>query len=68
VHVEVWTRDGLFLDRPGFQGTIPVAASTDVAAASDADLVLFSVKSLDTEDTARQLARHARPDALVVSL
>jgi 2-dehydropantoate 2-reductase len=68
VHVEIWTRDGLFLDTPKFQGKIPVAASTDVAAASDADLVLFSVKTLDTEETARQLARHARADALVVSL
>jgi 2-dehydropantoate 2-reductase len=68
VHVEVWKRDGLFLDAAGFQGTIPVAASTDVAAAADAELVLFSVKSPDTEDAARQLARHAHPEALIVSL
>jgi len=33
VHVEIWNRDGLFLDAPSFQGNIPVAASTDVAAA-----------------------------------
>jgi 2-dehydropantoate 2-reductase len=68
VHVDVWRRDGLFLDSVTFQESIPVAASTEVAACRDADLVLFSVKSLDTEETARQLARHVRGDALVVSL
>jgi 2-dehydropantoate 2-reductase len=68
VHVEVWTRDGLFLDSASFCGTIPVAASTEIAASRGADLVLFSVKSPDTEGTARQLARHVRGDALVVSL
>jgi len=67
-HVDVWTREGLLLDSVNFQERIPVAASTDVAAARDADLVLFSVKSLDTEDTGRQLARQIRGDALVVSL
>jgi 2-dehydropantoate 2-reductase len=39
-----------------------------VAARRDADVVLFGVKSLDTEETARELARHARPDTPVVSL
>jgi len=68
VHVDVWTRDGLFLDSITFQETIPVVASTEMAAARDADLVLFSVKTPDTEDAARQLARHVRSDALVVSL
>jgi 2-dehydropantoate 2-reductase len=67
-HVEVWGRDGLFIDSVNFQETIPVTASTDLAASEDADLVLFSVKSLDTEETARQLARHVREDALMVSL
>jgi 2-dehydropantoate 2-reductase len=66
--VEIWKRDGLFLDAPTFQGNIPVAASTDVAAAADAELVLFCVKSPDTEEAARQLARHARAEALIVSL
>jgi 2-dehydropantoate 2-reductase len=68
VHVEVWNRDGLFVDSVNFQERIRVAASTDVAASADADLVLFSVKSLDTVETARQLARHVRRDASIVSL
>lgn len=69
-HVEVWKRDGLLLDSFKFPGTqtIPVAASTEIAEASDAELVLFCVKSQDTEDAARQLARAVRADALVVSL
>lgn len=68
MHVEVWRREGLFVDSVNFQASIPVEASSDVASAANADLVLFSVKSPDTEDTARQLARHLRGDALVVSL
>jgi 2-dehydropantoate 2-reductase len=67
-HVDVWTRDGLFIDSVNFQERIPVAASSDLAASRDADLVLFSVKSPDTAETARQLARHVRDDALIVTL
>jgi 2-dehydropantoate 2-reductase len=67
-HVEVWTREGLFIDSINFQESISVAASTEISASGDADLVLFCVKSPDTEETARQLARHVRGDALVVSL
>jgi 2-dehydropantoate 2-reductase len=68
MHVDVWTRDGLLLDGVTFRECIPVAASTEMSASRDADLVLFSVKSLDTEKTARELARHVRGDALIVSL
>lgn len=68
LHVEVWNRDGLFLDSVHFQERIRVAASTDIAASADADLVLFSVKSLDTVETARALARHVRGDASILSL
>jgi 2-dehydropantoate 2-reductase len=67
-HVDVWTRDGLVIDSVNFQESIPVHASTDLAAAAGAELVLFSVKSSDTEETARQLARHVLEDAVVVTL
>ena len=67
-HVEAWERDGLILDSVNFQETIRVAASTDVSAAYGADLVLFSVKTLDTESAARLLANHVRSDALIVDL
>ena len=68
MHVDVWRRDGLFIESIDFQERVPVSASTEIAACGDADLVLFSVKTLDTEETARQLATHVRADALVVSL
>lgn len=67
-HVDVWNRDGLSIDSLHFQAIIPVTASTDIAAAREAELVLFCVKSPDTEEAARELARHLRPEALVVSL
>jgi 2-dehydropantoate 2-reductase len=67
-HVDVWTRDGLFIDSVTFQERVSVAASTEIAAARGSDLVLFSVKSMDTEDAGRELANHVPRDALVVSL
>jgi 2-dehydropantoate 2-reductase len=67
-HVDVWRRNGLFLESANFQGTIPVQASTELDAARDADLVLFSVKAVDTVETARQLAHHLRAGVLVISL
>ncbi len=66
-HVEAINRNGLFIDDMNFEGPITVAASTQVAAASAAELVLFCVKTLDTETTARALAPHLAPGALVVS-
>ena len=67
-HVDIWKRNGLFLESANFQGTIPVQASAELDAAWDADLVLFTVKAVDTEETARQLAHHLRAGALVISL
>ena len=52
--VETIARDGLFIDSIHFQERVAVQASTEIAASRDSDLVLFSVKSPDTEDTARQ--------------
>ena len=68
VHVDRWAREGLFLDSINFQERVRVAASTEIADTRDAELVLFSVKTLDTEDAAGRLAQHARPDAVIVSL
>jgi len=67
-HVKAIARDGLFLDTLHFQEKIPVSASTEVSAVRDADLVLFSVKSLDTEGAAQSLAQHLAPGAVVISL
>lgn len=67
-HVEAIARHGLFLDTLHFQARVPVAASSDLSAARDAGVLLFSVKAFDTEDAAKSLARHLAPGAVVVSL
>lgn len=59
---------GLYLESAAFTGQIQVDASIDPAAVRDAALVLFCVKSGDTEAAGAQLAPHLSPDALVVSL
>lgn len=67
-HVEAINRDGLFIDSIHFKESVSVSASTDLAAVRDADLVLFSVKTVDTESVAKALASHLAPDTIVVSL
>jgi 2-dehydropantoate 2-reductase len=66
-HVDAIGRNGLFLDTLHFQESVPVAASTRIEAAHGAQLVLFCVKSFDTEEAARLLAPHLAPEALVLS-
>ena len=68
VHVQAIVRDGLLLDKNGSVESIRVEASDDIAAVRDADLILFCVKSTDTETTARALAPHVAADAVVLSL
>jgi 2-dehydropantoate 2-reductase len=67
-HVQAIERDGLRLDMAGRVETIRVAASVDLDAARGADLVLFCVKSTDTDAVARELAPHLDPRAVVLSL
>jgi 2-dehydropantoate 2-reductase len=67
-HVEAITRDGLFIDSLHFQERVPVAASTSEDAVRDARIVLFCVKSPDTEEVAKTLARRLAPGAIVLSL
>jgi hypothetical protein len=55
-HVQAIDGHGLRLQMAGRVETVRVAATEDLAAAHDADLVLFSVKSTDTETVARQMA------------
>lgn len=67
-HVEAMRREGLFLETEAFQTHLPVEATTQPSGARGAKLVLFCVKSTDTEPAAMQLAAHLSPDALVLSL
>jgi 2-dehydropantoate 2-reductase len=68
LHVEAVRRDGLLLDTQSFQALVRVEASTDVAAVRGAKLVLFCVKSTDTESAAAAIAPHLEPGALVLGL
>jgi 2-dehydropantoate 2-reductase len=67
-HVEAIERDGLLLDTLSFRERVAVRASTGIEAARGAELVLFCVKSTDTEATARELAPMLAPEAIVLSL
>jgi 2-dehydropantoate 2-reductase len=67
-HVEAIRRDGLHLELQGFDGHVRVEASSEPAAVSGAQLVLFCVKSTDTDSAAAALKPHLAADALVLSL
>lgn len=67
-HVAAIAEAGLQLQMGGRVESVRMDATTDLAAVTDADLVLFCVKSTDTDAVARQLAPLLRPDALVLSL
>jgi 2-dehydropantoate 2-reductase len=68
VHVAAIEHDGLLLETTHFTERVPIAASTEIAAARGAELVLFCVKSTDTEATAQALAPHLSPAAFVLSM
>jgi 2-dehydropantoate 2-reductase len=65
---EVITKSGLFLDTVQFKETIHPRVTSDLSGVSDAELVLFCVKTLDTDSTAKSLAPHLSPGAIVLSL
>ncbi|ARP85493.1 ketopantoate reductase family protein [Bordetella genomosp. 9] len=67
-HVDAIRSKGLFLDTRSFQDHIPMAAGTGPEMARDASVVLFCVKSADTERAGAALVPHLAPDALVLSL
>lgn len=67
LHVEAIRSNGLFLDTTHFQEYVQLSASTRIDAAQGAQVVLFCVKSFDTEEAARLLAPHLAPGALVLS-
>jgi 2-dehydropantoate 2-reductase len=67
-HVEAITRDGLRMETKAFDEQVRLQAVPDPSGASDADVVLFSVKSMATETAGRQLQPFLRPDTLLVCL
>jgi 2-dehydropantoate 2-reductase len=68
VHVDAFKAQGLHFEGLKFDERIPVKASTDPGAVRGARLVLFCVKSTDTEEAAAQIAPFLDADVLVVNL
>ncbi|HJT81678.1 MAG TPA: 2-dehydropantoate 2-reductase [Chthoniobacterales bacterium] len=66
--VEAVSQHGLVIDRSESRDRIPVEATTEMSAVRDASLVLFSVKSTDTESAARQMESFLASDAIVISM
>jgi 2-dehydropantoate 2-reductase len=67
-HVEAIQRDGLRMETKTFDERVRLKASTDPAAVKGADLVLFSVKSTDTEGAGALIRPYLSGDALVLCL
>jgi 2-dehydropantoate 2-reductase len=61
-------KDGLVLDTVNFREIVRPEASSDIAAAAGANVVLFCVKATDTATTSKELAKHIAPSAILVSL
>lgn len=68
VHVDAFKARGLRFEGLKFDEQVAVGASAEAAAVRDCRLVLFCVKSTDTEDAAAQMAPFLDAGALVVNL
>ena len=67
-HVQAIASAGLRLQTQTFDAQVHLQASLDASAVQDADVVLFCVKSSDTETAGRLMQPYLRPDALVMCL
>ncbi|HEX5611707.1 MAG TPA: 2-dehydropantoate 2-reductase [Burkholderiales bacterium] len=67
-HVDAIRADGLRLEARAFDERIAVEASTAPQAVRGAELVLFCVKSMASEEAASEMAPFLEPGALVLNL
>lgn len=67
-HVDAFRKSGLRFEGLKFDEQVPVRASCDADAVRGARLVLFCVKSTDTETAAAQIAPWLEPDGIIVNL
>jgi 2-dehydropantoate 2-reductase len=68
LHAAAIQQHGLRLHKGGTVESIRLGATNGLDAVRDADLVLFCVKSTDTEGVGREIAPHLKADALLMSL
>ena len=67
-HVEAIRRSGLRIQTNAFDESVAVRAAEDASGLKGAELVLFSVKSPDTERTGAEMAAHLERNAAIVTL
>ncbi len=67
-HAEAVKKSGLLLESRAFTGAVPMQATTEASGVAGADVVLFSVKSADTETAGQSIAPFLKPDATVLCL
>ncbi len=68
VHVEAIRREGFVIERADGLHRVELAATDDPAAVARADLVLFCVKSTDTEIAGETIRPHLAPSTAIWSL
>lgn len=66
--VDAVNKEGLLLESKQFTGRVPIHADASPAAVKDAELVLFCVKSGDTESAGAAIAPYLSPNASVLSM
>ena len=67
-HVQAIASSGLRMQTQTFDEQVRLSASAEPSAVRDAELVLFCVKSTDTEFAGAQMLPYLRPDAVVLCL
>lgn len=67
-HVQAINKNGLVFESASTVSNIALSASIDPAAVAGADIVLFCVKSTDTQSAGEAMAPHLSPGAIVLSL
>ena len=67
-HVKAVQENGLYMECQSFQERVSVKASTEYQAIKNADLVLFCVKSPDTESVAKEIKPYLSEDSIILSL
>jgi 2-dehydropantoate 2-reductase len=67
-HVEAVRAKGLRIETSRFEAYVPMQAATEASGVTDADVVLFCVKSSGTESAGRDMLPYLKPDTAILSL
>lgn len=67
-HLKAMAEEGLRLHTLSFDEHVRVKTTTSTGEVANADVVLFCVKTTDTDAAAARIAPYVRPDAIVVDL